>query len=376
MPKIVSVEAATARVPLDEPTSFSTRQVFERHYTLVRVRIDDGSEGIGFTYGGNLAGDLTSFAVTELLAPILIGQDPHRTEGLWKAMYRESLLQGRVGTVVRALSALDIALWDRNARAAGLPLWRYLGSDREETVSAYSSGGYYWEGRTPEDLAAEMRSYVAAGFRAVKMKVGQLDPKADAERVQAVRKAVGPDVHLMLDANNAWEDVTQALRALEEFAPYDPYWIEEPFGPDDIESHARLAARTHIPVATGEIEAGRWRYLELLRREAAAILQTDAAVCGGVTEWRRIAATAASFGVVVSPHWFHDLHVHLVGTTPNARYVEFFPDDSVLNFRRLIDRQIEVRDGELVLPSLAGLGFGFNPEALEVFASQGWQVVE
>lgn len=373
--KIVSVETAVARVPLDEPISFATRQVTERHYALIRIRVDDGSEGIGFTYVGHRAGNLSTLVVTELLGPVLLSQDPHRTEGLWEAMYQEALLQGRVGTVMRVLSALDVALWDRNARVAGLPVWRYLGAIREDVVPAYASGGYYKEGKTLEDLAQEMAGYADAGFRAVKMKVGRLEPAADAERVAAAREAIGSTVHLMLDANNAWSDLTEAMRALDHFVPYDPYWIEEPFGPDDIENHARLAARTHIPVATGEIEAGRWRHRELLTREAAAVLQSDAAVCGGITEWRRIAATSASFGVVISPHWFHDLHVHLVAATPNARYVEFFPDDTVLNFRRLIDRQLEVRQGQLILPPGPGLGFEFDPTSVEKFVAGSWMSV-
>jgi len=159
---------------------------------------------------------------------------------------------------------------------------------------------------------------------------------------------------------------------MERYEPYDPYWIEEPFGPDDIANHARLAERTNIPVATGEIEAGRWRFKELLDKEAATILQTDAAVCGGITEFRRIAATAASYGVTLCPHWFHDLHVHLVAATPNATYVEFFPDDAVLNFRRLIDTQLAFEDGHLLLPHRPGLGFDFKPEAVERWAVEAW----
>src|SRR5690606_37514031 len=122
--------------------------------------------------------------------------------------------------------------------------------------------------------------------------------------------------------------------------------IEEPFSPDDIDSHARLAQSTSMLVATGEIEAGRWRFRELLDKRAAHILQPDACVAGGITEFRRIAATAASYGVPLMPHWFHDLHAHLVAATPNARFVEFFPDSAVLNFRKLVSNQLVARDGE------------------------------
>jgi L-alanine-DL-glutamate epimerase-like enolase superfamily enzyme len=370
--RISEVQARAVRVPLAAPLALSTRAVPAREYTLVRVRCSDGVEGIGFNYTGTRGARVTAAAVRELLAPVLIGQDPHRTEGLWQEMYQEVLLQGRAGLVMRAISALDTALWDRNARSVGLPLYRYLGAVENDRVRAYASGGYYFEGKTVEDLADEARAYVDRGFRAVKIKVGRLDPAQEEKRVAAVREAIGADVDLMLDANNAWRDVPAALRWIRRFEAYDPFWIEEPFSPDDIDNHARLARKTSIPVATSEIEAGRWRHRELLEKEAAAFLQTDAAVAGGITEFRRIAATAASYGVPVCPHWFHDLHAQLVAATPNAPFVEYFPDSSVHNFRDLIDRQLEVKDGDLLLPTEPGLGFSFDPESVERYALDGW----
>ena len=148
---------------------------------------------------------------------------------------------------------------------------------------------------------------------------------------------------------------------------------ERLFGPDDIDNQARLARATRVPVATGEIEVGRWRFKQLLDQGAAAILQADAAVCGGISEFRRIAATAASYGTKLCPHWFHDLHVHLVASIPNGDFVEFFPDSEVLNFRRLIDRQLQTSDGALVLPDAPGLGFDFDEEAISSFALEPWQ---
>lgn len=372
MTRITDVQARTVNVALDNPTSFSNRQVLKRDYALVKVTGDDGISGIGFCYGGNNAGHLVTQAVRDLLKPILMGQDAHRVEGLWQEMYQESLLHGRAGSVMRALSILDVALWDRNARAANLPLYKFLGASDEESVAAYASGGYYLDGKTPARLAEEMTGYVGMGFRAVKMKVGREDLAGEEARLAAVREAIGPDVLLMMDANNAWQDLPSALAFARMAEPYSPYWIEEPFSPDDIDNHRRLAERTPIPVATGEIEAGRWRFKELLDKEAAMILQTDAAVCGGVTEFRRIAATAASYGVEICPHWFHDLHVHLVGSTPNAPFVEFFADDQVLNFRKLIDTQLTFSDGRLHLPRTPGLGFDFDEAALSRYAVEPW----
>jgi L-alanine-DL-glutamate epimerase-like enolase superfamily enzyme len=379
MPRIEAVEVTVARIALDQVTSFATRTVTHRDYCLVKVRSTDGIEGIGFCYAGSAGGNIAKVAVAELLAPMLIGEESTRTEGLWEEMYRNAILQGRAGSVMRGLSILDVALWDLNARSAKMPLHQYLGSWAKETVPAYASGGYYLDGKTPEHLAEEVTGHVREGFKAVKIKVGRLSPAEEELRVRACREAIGPDVELMLDANNAWSDLPTALAYVRRFEPYEPYWIEEPFSPDDIDNHARLARKTSISVATGEIEAGRWRHKELLEKKAAAILQTDAAVCGGITEWRRIAQTAASFGVTMSPHWFHDLHVHLVASAPNARYVEYFHDDQVLNFRRLIDRQLERRGGNLVLPMTPGLGFKFDPAAVAKYSPSGerpWTVVQ
>ncbi|WP_246797594.1 mandelate racemase/muconate lactonizing enzyme family protein [Burkholderia perseverans] len=362
MPIIESIEVCAAAVPLDRVTSFATRTVAVRHYGLVKVRSTDGVEGIGFCYVGSAGGALLGAAVEQLLAPLLIGKDSYAVEGLWRAMYDEALLQGRAGTVMRAISILDTALWDLNARTHAVPLHKYLGACQLDTVPAYASGGYYLDGKTPEMLGQEMAGYVEQGFRAVKMKCGRLSPREEEARVRAAREAIGPDVELMLDINNGWTDVPQALQYLRRLEAYDPYFVEEPFSPDDVDNHARLAKATRIPVVTGEIGYGRWYHKALLEAGAAAILQTDAAVCGGISEWRRIAATAASHGVTMCPHWFHDLHAPLVAATPNARYVEFFPDDQVLNFRRLVDRQLSHRDGRVVLHQTPGLGFGFDEQ--------------
>jgi len=332
------------------------------------VRSSDGIEGIGYCYAVNTSGRLLAAAVSDLLAPLVVGQESLRIEGLWSDMYHEALLQGRAGVVMRALSAIDIALWDLNSRSAGLPLYKYLGAYLEDRVPAYASGGYYKPDKDINALVGEMVAHVENGFSAVKMKTGRLSPSDESARVEAVRKAIGPDVRLMLDANNAWRDLPTALEYMRRFESYDPYWIEEPFSPDDIDNHVRLARATTVTVATGEIEAGRWRFKDLLERGATTLLQTDATVCGGITEWRRIASTAASFGISIAPHAWHDVHVHLVASTPNATYVEFMPDAHIVNFRRLVDRQLVAKKGYLMLPDGQGLGFNFSEDAISRYA--------
>jgi len=372
------VSVTGVRVPLDKVTYFSNRAVSHRDYGLVKITADNGAQGIGFCYVGTRGGELLPLAVEKLLAPLLIGRDSLDVEALWSELYQEVLLQGRAGIVMRALSILDTALWDLNARSANLPLHKFLGAFQADHVAAYASGGYYLEGKSPDDLAAEMAGYAALGFKAVKMKIGRLSPGQEEDRVKAVRDRIGPDILLMMDANNAWKDVVEALQTVRRLEKYAPFFVEEPFSPDDIDSHAALARATSIPVATGEIEAGRWRHKELLDKGAAAILQSDAAVCGGVTEWRRIASMAAGYAIPMYPHWFHDLHAPLVAASPNARMVEYFPDSQVLNFRELLDGQLEFKNGRLMLHQGPGLGFGFDEAKVKRFAldpAMPWTII-
>ena len=373
MARIEAITSCLVRLPLEHPTSFAGRTVTAREYLLVRIQADDGVAGVGFCYPGNLGGALALYAVRDLLAPLLTGEDTHRVSGLWEQMYRQSQLHGRAGVVMRALSALDIALWDHNAQAARQPLYKFLGAHGEGAVPGYASGGYYLQGKTPALLGEELAGYVSLGFKAVKIKVGLLGLKEEAARMAAAREAIGPDVLLMLDATNAWRDLPTALRYMAQcYEPYDPYWIEEPFGPDDIANHARLARMTRVPVATGEVEAGRWRFLELMQQEAAPILQPDAQVCGGVTEYRRIAATAESFGLPLCPHAFHDLHKHLAAAHSNTPFVEVFTDNSILNFPALLDRPSVFRDGQVLLGDAPGLGFDYDEQVVAQHALIPW----
>ncbi|MCH8945064.1 MAG: hypothetical protein IH910_09805 [Proteobacteria bacterium] len=199
-------------MPLDSGVAIASRAISERHYTLVRVRTDTGTEGIGFCYGGHRGGSLVTLAVRDLLRDIVVGRDPHQVEAIWDAMYREALLHGRRGAVLRAISAVDIALWDAVSKEAGLPLYRYAGGYREGQVPAYASGGYYAEGKGPEDLALEMQGYVEMGFQAVKMKVGRVSPKEDAVRVRVVREAVAEEVPMDPAELDFYNKVTGLVR--------------------------------------------------------------------------------------------------------------------------------------------------------------------
>lgn len=370
--KIIELVAATAIIPLGRVTSFSTRTVRERHYTLVKVITDEGTEGLGYCYCGNDAGWIVTGLIRDLLSKLVVGRDPRETDAIWDTMYREALLMGRRGAVLRAMSAIDLALWDVNAKAAGLPMYRFLGAPPRDTVPAYASGGYYLEGKTSEDLAEECAGYVAMGFRAVKIKVGRVSAREDAERIAAVRRAVGGDVELFVDANNAWNDASSAIRAIRLWEGYDLGWVEEPTMPDEVRVSAAIAAGVGVPIATGELHQTHWDFMDLIAQGAAQILQPDAGVCGGITEFRRIATYAAAHGVKIAPHWLADIHVHLVAATPNATWVEFFIDTEVLNIMTLFENRLVAKDGHLELPQRPGIGLELDEPAFQHFSRDGW----
>ncbi len=375
MTSLDAIDIRGVSIPLPRPTGFSSRTVDQRQYLLVRIRCGDGSQGIGFCYVGDRGVGIAVAAVRELLGPAAVGLDADDIEGTWSRLFATSLLHGQAGTVMRCLSAIDIALWDRKARVRGVPLHKLLSGHSHESVPAYASGGYYFPGESRDRLSSELRSYVAAGFSAVKIKVGKLSPAEEVARVEAARLAVGQKTILMLDANNAFRTVAEALEFTRSVEVFDPYWIEEPFLPDDIESHARLAAATATRVATGELEAGHRRFSTMIAAGSASVIQPDAAVCGGITEYLKIAEVAHTSGVAVAPHWFDEVHGQLLPATPTGEFVEYFVGTDVFNFRLLVDTPLEVQDGRLRLSKGPGLGFDFKRSAVDAYAITEWITV-
>lgn len=363
MAVIKAVDAEALRVPLREQTSFSTRAVLHRDYVVVTLTDADGAQGVGYTYAGTTSGSWVRAAVTDLIAPALKGRDAADLQTNWEYLYRTFLLEGRRGAFIRALSAVDIAAWDLHGVRAGLSLRRLLGSSADD-VAAYASGGYYREGDPLDNVSAEVQRYRQLGFTDYKMKVGR-EVKLDVARIGAARDVLGSEGRIALDANNAWSSVEEALTAIRAYAEHDVWWVEEPLLPDDVHGHAELVRRSPITIATGEIEATRWAFADLLRAGAADILQPDAGVAGGISEWVKIATTAQSFGIPVAPHWHANLHAQLSAATANCITVEYFAlDEDIYNFESLITEPLRVRDGRLVLPSVPGNGVMFDPDAV------------
>lgn len=368
--KIADVRSAVVVVPLAQPVAWATATVTEREYVLVWAMGDDGSFGLGYGLGSRFPGGAQAIHdFVQQLKPEVVGTDCWMTEQLWERQYRHTLLLGRRGAALRAISALDIAFWDLNAKSAGLPLFRLLGGFRSE-VPAYASGGYYVGDEPLKRIEAEISAYLTRGFRSMKIKVGGAPLSVDVERVRLAREMIGPEGQLALDANNAWSNLADAVSAVRRFEPYDPWWIEEPFLPDSAASFAELGRRTSIPIATGELESTRWPFRQFLEERSIQVVQADATVCGGVTEWRRIAQMAAGFDVPMAPHWAPDVHAHLVAASPNGLTIEYFtPDFEIVNFDRLLREPLTLKEGALQLTSQPGCSPRLDPDAVRKYLS-------
>jgi D-arabinonate dehydratase len=355
--KITDVTRESYRWPRHKPISNGKHTYTHAGLGVVKIHTDAGVTGLGIGAASGVAG-----ATIDALKPLLIGQDPLNHERLWSAMWVPKLI-GRRGLTTRAISTIDIALWDLKGKVAELPLHQLLGGYADR-VPTYIAGGYYEEGKGLRELAQEMIDNVELGARAVKMKVGAVSIAEDVERVKTVREAVGPDVKVMVDANCAYR-FYQAIQLAKRIEPHDVYWFEEPVAPDDYEGHARLAAQTSIPIATGENEYTRYGFRDLIAHGAAAILNADAQVLGGITEFMKIAALAQAHDLDVAPHGDQNVHVHLVSAISNGLIVEYYRDSVDPMWRKMFRETLLLNaDGTLSPPNQPGLGVGLNEAAL------------
>ena len=371
--KIAAIETFDLACPLEQPFGWSQGWLDQRSTTLVKVTTDDGLVG----WGEGAAASL----IDGLLAPLLIGQDPMDRAGLWERMFH-ALYNGNnaVGLAGSALSALDIALWDLAGKATGLPVCALLGGKVRDKVAVYATGLYYTEGEFPDRLLDEARGYVAAGFKGMKTKVGGLAIAEDVARVRALRDAIGPDIHLMVDANEAY-NATTAIRIGQQLADLDLVWFEEPVNAQDLDAYLEVKAALPMAIAGGENLRTRYEFKPYLTRRAYDIVQPDIMHCGGITEMQRICAMANACGIQVNPHvWGSPVMIaatlHFAATLPPcppARNAQPYMQEPVMEFDRtpsairqeLCAVPFDQEDSFVRVPTGPGLGIEVDEEVVE-----------
>ena len=357
--KITGVTTEEYRWPRHKPITNGKHTYTHTGLRLVKVETDEGVTGIGV--GAAERGGIMTATIEEL-TPKLIGEDPLNVERLWHKMWEPKII-GRRGLTTRAISAIDITLWDIRAKVAGMPLYKLLGGFRD-SVPTYVAGGYYEDGKGLRELAREMEDNLKMGATAVKIKVGGVPISEDVERVRVCRETIGPDVKLLLDANCAYR-FYDAIRFAKRVEEYDPFWFEEPVMPDDYDGHRKLAAATSIPIATGENEYTRYGFRDLINHDSAAILNADAKILGGVTEFMKVAALAQANDLDIAPHGSQDIHVHLVAAIPNGLILEFYRDSVDPMWGKIYHETLSLNaDGTVSPPNVPGIGINPNYESL------------
>lgn len=372
--KIIKIEPLVVNQQLKKPFHFSQWEYQTRIICLVKITTEDGIFGWGEGYGP--AGMVK--AGIEFFTPFITGMDALDHEVVWQHMYLRSLDYARRGVFLSALSAIDVALWDIKGKYMGRPVYQLLGGKKNEKIKPYATGLYFSQNRNlKSDLVEEALKYKEEGYLGIKMKVG-LGIEKDTEYVTAIRKAIGEEVDLMIDSNHAYS-MKEAVQLCIRLKDLNIAWFEEPVSPELYESYTQLRDKTDIPIAGGECEYLRHGFLQLFQHNSVDIAQPDICAAGGITEVKKIAAMANTFGVEVIPHtWGTGIALHaamhlIANLDPNpgrmcqpAPWMEL---DRTENDLRdvMTGPPVVPENGMLKIPGMPGLGVEMNEKALEKF---------
>lgn len=355
--KIVAVEPFILHLPLTQSSiSDSTHSITHWGVVGARIATDDGLEGFGFTgTHAHLASDrLITACIRDCYAGLLIGEDASDRARLWKKLARYPAIQwvGRAGITHLALAAVDVALWDLAAKKAKEPLWKFLGGQITPALEAYNTD-IGWLSFSLEQLIDNCRRAVDVdGFRRLKIKVGHDDPALDIARLEAVRRAIGPDIRIAIDGNGKW-DLPNCLRFCARAKDLDLFWFEEPLWYDDVGGHATLAKSTAIPVALGEQLYTLDAFRAFIAAGAVHYVQPDVTRLGGITEYLQVADLALAHRLPVAPHAgeMSQVHVHLSYAHPASSILEYIPW-----IRDHFQEPASVANGVFKLPQNPGAG--------------------
>jgi len=378
--KIIDVTVHVIKSKLDKPFAFSQGWVNERSATLIEIKTNEGIAGWGEAFCQGLEPPEISAAVIEnALKPILLEQCPLDIEVLWHKMYSTTRDYGRKGSVISAISAVDIALWDIAGKYYNEPIHQLLGGAFRNKIKPYATGFYRLKGKGEANrLAEEAISHYENGFDHMKVKLGfgiEDDLKC-MESIYSVLK--NKNVTLMIDTNHAYGR-SEALLLGKQLEDYRLRWYEEPVVPEDINGYSELKSKLNIPIAGGENEHTLFGFKSLFENNAVDIAQPDIGSCGGITGAKQIINLAHSFGVEVNPHvWGSAIaqaaSIQVIASIPVTHF-SIFAREPILEYdqsshpfrRELLTSPIELVNGMINVPKGKGLGIDINLNTIKKY---------
>ena len=380
---ISKIETYVLKDTLEKSFFFSQWEYSERCICIVKITCSDGTYGWGEGYG---PANILESGIEFLKAQVL-GENPLHNEVIWNKMYRKTLDFARRGVLVASMSAIDIAIWDIKGKLLNQSVGSLLGGVQRKYVVPYATGMYFTEkDNLTKDFEVEAKLYLEKGFKAIKMKVG-LGISKDVSNVKYLRSIIGYDIKLMIDSNHAYT-YTEALELSKKLEKYEISWFEEPVSPEFYEQYAELRQKTTIPIAGGECEYLRFGFHQLLMNKSVDIIQPDICACGGLTEAKRIASLASTYGVDIVPHtWGSSIGIHValhfisnLESLPGRMFspdflLEFDQTENALR-EQLTFPKLEMKNGKIQVPSSPGLGLEVNEDELHKFVNHNIGVVD
>ena len=363
--KITQIESQIVHLPLDEPLAGGPApKDAKQTFVILRMRTDEGVEGLGMTFfgGGAMSGALK--AAIDGLGALAIGMDPMGIEAIVGKIRAAAASSGPGGIFTLALSAIDIALWDIRGKVFNQPLARLLGGYRDR-VPTYASGALM-RGFPLAHVEKAAARLVEKGFRQMKTQLalpGDTNPELEVERIKVVRNAVGPKIDLMCDINQRW-DVRQAISIGKRVDEYNLFWLEDVVAHDDYPGLAAVADALATPIAAGEYVYGLVPFRHMLEARSVDIVMVDVLRAGGITQWMKIAGMAEAFNLPIVNHLAPEISVHLVAAAPNGLTVEYMPWSA-----KLWKEVPQPVNGELTVPEKPGLGLEFDADALKRYGA-------
>lgn len=363
--KITDYQAVILNVPEEDPlANMPEERGRTRPVVLLKLRTDDGIEGIGITfYGGKLTATLKK--AVEELAQITIGEDPlmiERIAAKFKAATGDPT--GSQGIFTLACSAIDIALWDIKGKSLNVPLWKLIGGYRNK-VPTYASGSLR-RGLTDEQAQEAASTLLSKGFKEMKTQMalpGGSTPEDEVRRIKVIRDVIGPNIKLMCDINQLWSP-EEAIKIGERAEGVGLFWLEDVTRADDYDGLARVTAALNTPTAGGEYLYGIMPFHLMIKNHSVDIIMVDIVRVGGVSQWMKVAAMAEAANLPIVSHVMPEILGHLVAASSNGLTVEYMPW-----MLELYNETPVVKDGYLHLTDKPGLGLEVNEKALERFAT-------